>query len=333
MRFDKNSSRMINNEGVDVRVGGNGEIEKVEYLDPSFSCTSYFGSVIHMLENQHGYSRKSEIYSVPYDFRDIADLRNFETYAHKLKQSIEGIYNVHGGVPVILTSHSMGGLVVLNFLQAQPKDWKDQFIKSWVSIASPFGGSVKSAVALVTGYWDKIFSIVLKKELVKASIITFPSLFYLLPSKAAFGKDYVVIKTKNHSFTVENLRTVLAERLFPPMLKILPHVPEISHQQPDVEIFCVYSIGQETFSRLDFANDLGDDDYSEQMGEGDGTVNIESLQICKSWTAKNSKPVHIFEVNDSNHLTILNSDRFIEIYGFLITDQHSKNEHTANNYN
>ena len=69
----------------------------------------------------------------------------------ELKELVEKVYKINGGVPVTLVGHSMGGRMVFVFLQMQTQDWKDKHIKSFVSLATPWGGSFKALKMLVYG--------------------------------------------------------------------------------------------------------------------------------------------------------------------------------------
>lgn len=55
------------------------------------------------------------------------------------------------GKPVFLIGHSLGCLHLLYFLLRQPQSWKDRFIDGFISLAAPWGGSIKPLLILASG--------------------------------------------------------------------------------------------------------------------------------------------------------------------------------------
>jgi lysophospholipase III len=55
------------------------------------------------------------------------------------------------GQPAVVVTHSMGGPMSLVFLQQQSQSWKDKHIRSLVTLAAPWGGSVKSIKVFAVG--------------------------------------------------------------------------------------------------------------------------------------------------------------------------------------
>lgn len=56
-------------------------------------------------------------------------------------------------------------------------------------------------------------------------------------------------------------------------------------------------------------------------GDGDGTVNLRSLESCKLWTdmkAQNNKPVHTVELEGADHLGILSDSRVLDYIAKLM---------------
>lgn len=73
-----------------------------------------------------------------------------EEYLRELQDLVEKAYEEYQE-PVYLMGHSMGCHYVLYFLNHQPQDWKDKYIKGFISLGAPWGGAVKPLKVLVSG--------------------------------------------------------------------------------------------------------------------------------------------------------------------------------------
>lgn len=97
----------------------------------------------------------------------------------------------------------MGGKLLLNFLQQMPQQWKDKNVKQFISLATPWGGSVKTIQALSIGYdfGVKLINSQKMKELQE----TYPSVVWLLPSKQFWKPDEVLVIMEKKNYTLVNI--------------------------------------------------------------------------------------------------------------------------------
>lgn len=51
-------------------------------------------------------------------------------------------------------------------------------------------------------------------------------------------------------------------------------------------MYCVYGIGQNNTGRQYIFKALDDPNFRTIFGDGDGTVNVESLRMCRKWEEK-----------------------------------------------
>lgn len=63
----------------------------------------------------------------------------------------EDTYTMNNRKPVIFIAHGLGGSMLLLFLQRQTQEWKDQYVRLFVSLAVAWGGSVNALKTFVEG--------------------------------------------------------------------------------------------------------------------------------------------------------------------------------------
>ena len=79
----------------------------------------------------------------------IADeLKEFLT---KYKALVEETYYMNDNTKVVLLGHSMGNPITLYLLNHVSEEWKNKFIKSFISLAGVWGGAAKSIRLMITG--------------------------------------------------------------------------------------------------------------------------------------------------------------------------------------
>lgn len=75
---------------------------------------------------------------------------------------VEETYENSEKCPVYLLGHSLGSLYSMYFLKLQDKRWKHKYIKGFISVSGPFGGSVESLYAETCGESKKLLEPCLK---------------------------------------------------------------------------------------------------------------------------------------------------------------------------
>ena len=114
----------------------------------------------------------------------------------------------NGNTKVVLIAHSMGCTMSLYFLNQQSQTWKKKYIRSLVTLAGPWGGSVKSLEVAAVGT-DLGFDIPIEdlKEDIRFVERTQPSLAWMMPSSDIWLPGDVLVKEPNANLeiTTENL--------------------------------------------------------------------------------------------------------------------------------
>jgi len=138
-----------------IRLRAASGFEAIDYFMANYWV---FGKIIENLADV-GYT-PSEMTVMPYDWRLATPmLEKRDGYFTKLKAQIEAMYEASGGTKVVLTSHSMGALVVHYFFawatSAQGggggRNWVDRHIHAYINIAGTHLGVPKAVTALLSG--------------------------------------------------------------------------------------------------------------------------------------------------------------------------------------
>ena len=78
-------------------------------------------------------------------------------FINNLRTLIEQTYVSNSNKKVVVLGHSMGNLYILYLLNHQSKEWKDMYIQSFISLAGPWGGAVKTLKLLASGNDNHLF--------------------------------------------------------------------------------------------------------------------------------------------------------------------------------
>ncbi|MDD5527824.1 MAG: Ig-like domain-containing protein [Patescibacteria group bacterium] len=150
----------------------------------------FFRGLIEELEN-NGYEENKDLFVFPYDWRMNLDSTTGDSqsiWQATLKQKIIDIKNQTGAEKVDIIAHSMGGLLVKDYIDKNGNDNIDKFI----DIATPHLGSPSAFKIL--NYGDDLdinFSGIfrLNPDEVKSISQNMPSIYQLLPSRKYFESD------------------------------------------------------------------------------------------------------------------------------------------------
>lgn len=313
-------------EGVEARVPDFGSVESVRHLDlRSPTLTGYFEPIIKRYE-QLGYTPDENLLAAPYDFR-LAPQQLFDTYFVQLRHLIEQAQTQSTNQrPVTLVCHSMGCTHLLAFLRRQPAAWRQKRIRKLISIGSPWAGSGKSLKALVVGDQLELplVSVIKMRKLAR----TFPSIAGLLPQAAYFSAPTNglyptnsmgpnLVETPERAYNVNQMQELLRDlnltlqwNWFDQTTKLIDPKEPLA----DVHIDCIHSLNIPTPLTLRFKSlkDLPDGDYKLVTGDGDGTVNYESLMVCSDWAQKLPDKVKHKVILNTNHMALLSHKHLLD---------------------
>lgn len=311
LNYDNVTRMTANQPGVETRIPGWGDPDVVEYLDPGnkyFSVSYYFKYIGDALV-QNGYVRNVSIRGAPYDFRKGPNEN--KQYLVDLRVLVEEAYTQNDNTPVTLLCHSMGCPMSLIFLHSQTADWKVKYIARMITIAGAWGGSAKAIKVFAIG--DDLGALALRASTMREEQITMPSLAWLLPHPEFWKPDEVLIRTSTREYTMGGMEDFFNDLDYPTGWEMRKDMqPFLDFRAPGVEVHCIYGSGINTVEVLEYKS--ADLSSSPKLlnGDGDGTVNIRSLQGCARWRTEQEKPITTLEIPGGEHMKILSSDATIE---------------------
>lgn len=125
----------------------------------------------------------------------------------------------------------------------------------------------------------------------------------------------MLVKVGNKTYTVKDYDELFKDMGYPLASDILKSIPAAwNPASPGVKIYCFYGINVPTMKNLAYSQgDFPDNLPAGNSGNGDGTVNIQSLQACKKLPGVSFK-----EFDGVDHDQILNSKEvFKELHNIL----------------
>ncbi|XP_055810894.1 lecithin-cholesterol acyltransferase-like 1 isoform X2 [Solanum dulcamara] len=254
---------------------------------------AYMEPLVKALE-ELGYRDGENLFGAPYDFRyglaaEGHPSRVGSKFLKDLKGLIENASNSNGGKPVILVSHSLGGLYVHQLLVRNLKSWSQKYIKHFIALSTPWGGTVVQMLTFASGY--TLGLPLVNPLLVREEQRSSESNMWLLPSPKVFTSKTPLVVTPNVGYSAHDIPKFLkdigfSQGVMPYTSRILPLVDNFSSSTfPDdqVPITCIIGCGIKTPETLLYGSD-GDFDKRPEIvyGDGDGTVNMVSLLSLES---------------------------------------------------
>ena len=276
--------------------------------------TGYMAPLVDSLQKL-GYADGETLFGAPYDFRYGLAAEGHPSqvgskFLKDLKHLIEEASNSNGGKPVILLSHSLGGLFVLQLLIRNPPSWREKFIKHFVALSAPWGGAIDEMFTFASG--NTLGVPLVDPLLVRGEQRSSESNLWLLPNPKVFAPQKPIVITPNKTYSAHDMVDFLKdigfpEGVFPYQTRIVPLIWNI--QAPHVPVTCIMGTGVRTLETLFY--EKGDFDERPQIsyGDGDGTVNLVSLLALQSlWKEEKSQYLKVVKIDGVSHTSILKDE-------------------------
>ncbi|KAF6772266.1 hypothetical protein AHF37_08958 [Paragonimus kellicotti] len=314
LHYDPKTRKTYDNENYDVMFPGWGDTNTIEYLDVTqHKFGDYLHGLVTELKKDPYYVSNRTIRGTPYDFRRSPNEN--QVYFSQLTELIEETYEINDNRPVVLLGHSLGALYGLYFLQQKTDEWKRTYIKAYMTVGGPFGGSVKALLAVTSG--DN-FGIFLRDPLVFRDLErSMPSIGLLLPSPRLWSSNEPLIFTPETNYSAHQYDRLFRDITYPEGYEMyLDSTREFDTllSPTGVQVICVHGSEVSTPVSLTypqkgwFHKGFPDEAPTITEGEGDGTVPIRSLEICRHWT--NTEYVTL---PGASHIPITTDPRFLTI--------------------
>lgn len=256
----------------------------------------YFESFYHFLKGKYSYEQ--DISGVPYDFRIIGNIEYRKELYNLLKVDIEKKVK-ETNRKVVFISHSLGGLVLHDFLLEQTPKWNHNYIDKIITINCPYEGSVDALNAILNKKVNKPF---LNKidylDTISGILWCIPNP-YTSPSKVLFQNETTIITSQNMSKIVPEEVWNRIEYHFDDSLKKMT----TSH---NIKSYIIHSNYIET-------NQCIDNSILECKTVGDGLIDINSLTYPKRWNN-----TELISIPNLDHSVVLNSPVLFSILENLI---------------
>ncbi|MBX4200187.1 alpha/beta hydrolase [Candidatus Parcubacteria bacterium] len=289
----------------------------------------YFGGLFSTLVTSG--IDESEVYLFSYDWRkDISDS------TLDLKNEIDHVISDTGAENVNLISHSMGGLVVKNYL----KNYSPKNINKIVSIGVPNSGAPSGFKILMYGdnlgvsYLSGLFG--LNQDKIKEISQNMPSVYELLPSSKyldSLDPDYsyyiLDLVGKNDRLDYEETKSYLKDAGRNSTL--VDRADAFHHQVDDldpadygVKTYNIIGCGTPTIGQFYILDKQGDHTtYNIKMINGDGTVPLKSAEAIPA--------VQTYFVKNAQHAVLPSTSGVKELVAMLVSTSTTPDVSTFSN--
>lgn len=281
--------------------------------------TSYMAPLVESLE-QLGYEDGKNMFGAPYDFRYGLAANGHPSYIGSkflddLKNLIETASDSNDGNPVILVSHSLGGLFALQLLHRNPISWRRKYIKHLVALSAPWGGAVDELLTFASG--NTLGVPLVDPLIVREEQRSSESNMWLLPSPAIFGGTKSLVLTPNAEYTANDISRFLEDIGFSDGVsryesRVLPLVEPVV-EPPEVPVTCIFGSGVDTAETLVYGVGGFDEQPEIVYGDGDGTVNMVSLTALQSqWGNHSEQELEVIKIHGVSHMSMVKDNAAID---------------------
>ena len=189
------------------------------------------------------------------------------------------MYNSSGGEKVTLVVHSMGGIVSLYFLnEVVSQQWKDRYINAWVTLSAAWSGGNSVIEQMIFSDLTLLFR-------------TLESGVWLLPKPSVWGNT-TLVTSPSRTYTANDYEDLFTDIGYPQGYQMYLGIVPINenYPAPRVPTYCYYGTNVSTPESYTYGNGFGRNATNTVYGDGDGSVNLLSSEVCLKWKNEQSEP-------------------------------------------
>lgn len=222
------------------------------------------------------------------------------------------MYEDNNNMRVTIVIHSMGGPVSLYFLtNIVSQEWKDTYIHSYITLSGAWSGGNGVISALVTGpLYPTFIENQLGIEEARDIFRTYPS-FYLITPRASVWGDTVLVETPTQNYTANDYQALFTDAGYPQGFTQLSQIP-LDWPAPNVDTYCFYGISVPTPKMFEYGNGLGAFPTDIVYGDGDGTVNLPSSEVCLRWVSMQNYLFNNMTFQGVNHSAMIYNNMVLQ---------------------
>lgn len=190
----------------------------------------------------------------------------------------------------------------------------NSFIFYLFCLLGVWGGTAQQVCLYSSGYTLGIPHFLVHPLTIRGEQRTATSNIFLLPSRELWSADEILAKTPERTYTVKNFDAFFKDIGFPLGITLRKLVNEnltypLTAHAPNVTVHCLYGSGVDTAESFTFgAGEFPDTQPKVAYGDGDGTVNIRSLQACSKWNQRQLYPVTTKQYPSVDHNGVLSNE-------------------------
>jgi hypothetical protein len=252
--------------------------------------SSYYDTLIKALY-AIGYVEGSTLFGANYDHRKVSSDSNY--FVNSLKSLIDSL-----GTSVILLGHGFGACVANNFLNSVNQQWRQNKIKTFISVSGTYTGCPKALRVLMSG---ESLPNSQESKIIRDTTLNYDSLYLMTPNSMLYANTTLVVKNKNN-ITGSNI-PYISQRIGSVSYSV-PYVETYKKKMladSGIPTFSLVGTGINTESSYVYSDFLDNPIQISKKYNGDGTVPDFSLLYPLNYWSKVSSRVY----NNAEHTQIL----------------------------
>jgi lysophospholipase-3 len=286
-----------------------------EFGSLDFISNDYMSYLIETLESS-GFTRGNNLFGAGYDFRKIGSDSEITQWCKELKNLIE-LSCSDQEHPAVIIGHDLGSVIANYFLVNENKEWKNKYIKSFISISGAFGGTPKALRSILSGTGDS--------EIFNETIKNFSGLSLMLPNTKVYGNNPLV-HLNGISYSSKDIPKLLknVSENAHDIYEIGKNIRDKSMLSPGVPVYILCGDELDTESSYNYKNSLTNNPQTNypyyqtnlEMNQrfhypdyfvGDGTIPRFALEYPIFWTKTQKEPIDFQFFPGVEHTDILST--------------------------